>query len=53
MLLDSIKDLDIETIAPQHGAVYKGKEVINEFFDYLRNLTCGYELMKDVFKVPQ
>ena len=46
------RDLDIETIAPQHGAILKGKEIVNKFLDWLENLECGIDIMEDVYKVP-
>ncbi len=47
-----VRDLDIETIAPQHGAIFKGKEVVNKFLDWLENLECGIDIMEDVYKIP-
>jgi flavorubredoxin len=46
------RDLDIEMIAPQHGAIFKGKEIVNKFLDWLENLECGIDIMEDVYKVP-
>lgn len=43
--LDTIADLDIEMIAPQHGPVYVGKAV-PAFLDWLGNLRCGTDLMR-------
>ena len=48
-----IQSLDIETIAPQHGAIIKGKENIAKFIDWLNNLECGIDLMQESgFKIP-
>ena len=40
-----IKELDIEMIAPQHGAVLKEKEHIEAFKTWFKNLQCGTDLM--------
>ncbi|MEN8152908.1 MAG: MBL fold metallo-hydrolase [Acidobacteriota bacterium] len=45
-----IKKYDIETIAPQHGAVIKGKENIEKYFSWLETLKCGIDLMDDNFQ---
>ncbi len=52
LLLDSIRDLDIKVFAPQHGAIYRGSEVIGGLFDYLSGLHCGFEAMSDVYRIP-
>lgn len=46
------RELDIETIAPQHGAIFKGKDVVNKFLDWLEDFPCGIDIMEDVYKVP-
>jgi flavorubredoxin len=43
--LDTIADLDIYMIAPQHGPVYRGPAV-NDFLHWLRDLKCGVDLMQ-------
>lgn len=43
--LDTIADLDIEMIAPQHGPVYRGAAV-REFLNWLRDLQCGIDLLQ-------
>ncbi len=47
-----VRPLDIEIIAPQHGAFIKGKEMVTQFIDWCENLQCGTDLMLDTFKVP-
>ena len=47
------RQLDIEIIAPQHGAIMKGKDMVNKFFDWLENLECGIDIMEDVYQIPQ
>ena len=46
------RQLDIEMIAPQHGAFFRGKEMVNRFIDWCDNLTCGIELIADLYKIP-
>jgi len=40
-----VRKLDVEIIAPQHGAIYKGKELINKLLNWLENQECGIDLM--------
>lgn len=47
-----VRQLDIEIIAPQHGAIFKGKEMVNKFIDWVENLETGVDLMDDVYKIP-
>lgn len=47
-----VRPLDIEIIAPQHGALFRGKEMVGRFLDWCDNLPCGLDLMQDVFQVP-
>jgi flavorubredoxin len=44
--IDRLKDLDIEMMAPQHGAVLKQKEQVQSFMQWLENLECGTDLME-------
>lgn len=43
--LETIADLDIAMLAPQHGPIYRGAAV-REFLDWLRDLPCGIDLMQ-------
>ncbi len=45
------RTLDIDRIAPQHGAMISGDDV-GRFIDWIDNLSCGAELMGDQFIVP-
>ena len=52
--VNMIRKLDIETIAPQHGAVFKGKEMVERFLSWLENLECGVDLLKEEdYTLPQ
>lgn len=45
--VNMVKKLDIEQIAPQHGAVMSGKEIIGKFYTWLETLECGVALLDD------
>ena len=49
---DMASELDIEIIAPQHGAAFKGKPMVNRFIEWCRALPCGIDLMADIYKLP-
>lgn len=43
--IKTIKQLDIEMIAPQHGAVIKSSQAVRKFLHWLERLPCGLDLM--------
>ncbi|MEW6126796.1 MAG: MBL fold metallo-hydrolase [Acidobacteriota bacterium] len=43
----TVKTLDIELIAPQHGAFFKGKAMVNRFISWCEQLACGVDLLPD------
>lgn len=47
-----VRKLDIEVIAPQHGAVFRGKEMCNRFIDWVEALEPGAEAMREIYKLP-
>ena len=47
-----VRDLDLEMIAPQHGALFRGSEQVGRFIDWCENLACGVDVLVDLFKVP-
>lgn len=47
-----VRGLDIEIIAPQHGAFFKGKEMVQRFIDWCADLECGVDLIGPLFKIP-
>lgn len=49
---DMVRGLDIEIIAPQHGAYFKGKDMVGRFIDWCAELQCGIDLICPLFKVP-
>lgn len=44
--------LDIDIIAPQHGALFRGKPMVKKFIDWCANLDCGIDLITPLFKLP-
>jgi flavorubredoxin len=49
---DMAAGMDIEIIAPQHGALFRGKEMVGRFIEWCRTIECGIDVMRDVFRVP-
>ena len=47
-----VQPLDIEMIAPQHGAFFRGKAMVRRFVAWSESLECGIDLMLDSYKVP-
>jgi len=48
--VDMVSQKDIEAVAPQHGAVIKGKDNVKHFFDWLADLECGVDVMAEATK---
>jgi flavorubredoxin len=45
--------MDVEAIVPQHGRMFKGKKMVNEFLNWIENLECGIDLMtQDNYRLP-
>lgn len=49
---NTVRQLDIEIIAPQHGAMFPTRELSNRFIDWIDELSCGTDLMPDRFAIP-
>ncbi|MCF6239260.1 MAG: MBL fold metallo-hydrolase [Candidatus Marinimicrobia bacterium] len=49
---NTVRQLDIDIIAPQHGAMFPNKELCNQFIDWIDGLSCGVDLMPDSFAIP-
>lgn len=47
-----VRELDVETIAPQHGAVFRGRELAGRFVEWCAGLQCGVDLMPERYAVP-
>lgn len=43
----TVRQLDIEIIAPQHGAMFPNRELSNRFISWAETLSCGVDLMGD------
>jgi flavorubredoxin len=40
-------------IVPQHGAIFKGKEMVERFINWVENLQVGVDLItQDRYRVP-
>lgn len=49
-----IRKLDVEWIVPQHGASFKGVEMVNKFIDWVENEECGIDLMtQENYRIPR
>ncbi len=52
MWVSTVKTMDIDIIAPQHGAVFPNKEMVYRFIEWIDTLVCGVDLMEDFFSTP-
>ena len=43
------RQLDIEIIAPQHGAVFKGKPMVERFISWCEGLECGVDIVESFY----
>lgn len=41
--------LDVETIAPQHGAVLRGKALVERFYQWAEGFACGLDLVEQFY----
>lgn len=46
-----VRSLDIEIIAPQHGAFLRGKQMVRQFVDWCEGLECGVDVLPE-FALP-
>ncbi|HUN90748.1 MAG TPA: MBL fold metallo-hydrolase [Burkholderiaceae bacterium] len=47
-----VRPLDIEIIAPQHGAYFEGRAMVLRFIDWCATLACGVDLVGPLFQIP-
>ena len=47
--LSFVRRYDVETIAPQHGAIFKGREMSQRFLSWLENLKCGVDIIDSMY----
>lgn len=46
------RGLDVDIIAPQHGLLFRGKHMVQRFYDWCESLSCGIDRMEHIYKVP-
>lgn len=44
-----VRRLEIDTIAPQHGAIFQGREMCERFIAWCEALPCGVDLIDDLY----
>jgi flavorubredoxin len=49
---EMVRPLDIEIIAPQHGAYFQGKDMVERFIAWCAGLQCGVDLITPMYKLP-
>lgn len=48
-----VRNLEIDSIVPQHGRSFVGKDMVNRFINWVESLECGVDLMtQEHYKVP-
>jgi len=47
-----VSQLDVQLIAPQHGALFVGREMVEKFIAWCSTLECGVDLLNTNFTVP-
>ncbi|MFO0616359.1 MAG: MBL fold metallo-hydrolase [Polyangiaceae bacterium] len=47
-----VRQLPIEIIAPQHGALFRGKEMVDRFIGWCEGMQCGLDVMGDGYRIP-
>lgn len=47
-----VRELDVEIIAPQHGALFRGKPMVSRFVAWCEGLECGMDVLEHVFRIP-
>lgn len=50
--MKQIEKLDIEIIAPQHGAIYPDRKTSEKLLQWLGGLKCGVDEMDDNYRLP-
>lgn len=47
-----VRGLDIDIIAPQHGALFRGKPMVEQFIAWCETLSCGVDDIEPKFRIP-
>lgn len=51
--VNMVREMDVEMIVPQHGTPFIGKEMINNFLNWVERLECGIDLFnQNSFRCP-
>lgn len=45
----SVRSLDVETIAPQHGAIIQGRENVGKFLSWFEGIRCGTDIIDQIY----
>jgi flavorubredoxin len=45
----AVSQLDIETIAPQHGCIFKGKALVEQFLRWAESFQCGLDFVDEFY----
>ncbi len=45
--VQAIRHLEVDAIAPQHGALFMGKDLVDRFLQWAENLECGVDLISE------
>ncbi len=49
---DMVRDLDIERIVPQHGAIFPDRETSRMFIDWVAQLPSAVDVIRDTYRMP-
>ncbi|MBX7192981.1 MAG: MBL fold metallo-hydrolase [Sandaracinaceae bacterium] len=47
-----VRQLDIECLAPQHGACFRGKAMVERFYQWAESFDCGVDVMAGKLALP-
>ncbi|MEW5850020.1 MAG: MBL fold metallo-hydrolase [Myxococcota bacterium] len=48
-----VRQLDVEIVAPQHGAMFVGKRMVDRFLAWLETLETGVDVVEPLFRLPE
>ena len=47
-----VRQLPVDVIAPQHGALFRGADMVARFISWCEGLACGVDLIEEPYSVP-
>ncbi len=47
-----VRDLDIDIIAPQHGALFRGRDLVQRFIAWAEGVQCGVDIISANMTIP-